>query len=723
MTLDVNGYELRLEADLQAIEQRIVAASLGKPMIDLHKTWNKGGVPWGIVGEFARDREVALTAADFAKGTIRVMVPCKLVLCESIAFNPNAPTHLTDSTDPSREVAIDPNRELDWFPTSDQAAYFKVGEASHPGTAGLPGATPTQAYRLGFFAAITVEHGEGTIIDLNGFRLACHPQFAMQQRFHALIELANQPFIPGQGPAQFGRELRPARLAWIRNGEMGRSSHHGIHGNGMHDILISDVTFRDYEVAAISLNGGRRIVIRDCQLEGTSTDVPVLGSYSAGRFVRLIARSRLAIAKEWLTDTANATSPDKADVEALTSALETALGPLNEAMNTMFNAVHFPASGAVAPALFNNSTGLADGNPYGIAIHARGVLVNAFLCNGPTLAQANDAARAFECTDVTLRRVNIAHTRGAVREVLALAIQPNNAVVTDAAGSAFRFFGHDSALNGHSDAQPAEMDDDGNPTLTEVGRAQIAIAALERKLVDLEQISSAIAVQIIPPQLVAWANTPNWRILKAGGKDYRIEPDQSIRFRVLGNGDSMFHVNKGAIGLFVQGVDGLTLDRVSVSNVANLGLPGSTKPGRYKGPDDGGHPNQGWQTGYTGADARGIYVGACSNVTAADISASAVDSRYGSAWGVSIAGGSANVDSDGILIGDVSAGSDYQAKTAQQPRDRLPNTPPEAIGLYVDRFSTDVGICGLHLMGRVASVLPKDGVGIRIESPTTDVES
>lgn len=77
-----------LDLALSEIERRINWNDRDKRTCDhpilLHKHWNAEN--WGIVGEFARDRVVALTNADFARGTLRVLVPCKLVFCESISF-------------------------------------------------------------------------------------------------------------------------------------------------------------------------------------------------------------------------------------------------------------------------------------------------------------------------------------------------------------------------------------------------------------------------------------------------------------------------------------------------------------------------------------------------------------------------------------------------------------------------------------------------------------
>ena len=257
-----------------------------------------GIVPWST---FARDQAahcgkvVELRAADFQSGTLRIKESCTLRLRESVLVNPNRPSIPADG---QRAPGVLPRaRRRDWFPDlSDpqQRAEYGTGDVA-------------RAYRLGFFASIAIET-EGVILDLGGHTLQMHPEFALQQRFHALIELADQPFIMGQGPADFGQTLRSAKRVWIRNGTLGRSAHHGIHGNGAEDILISDLVLRDYEVAAIALNGGEGLAIEDCRLEGHRTDTPVLGTYSAGRFMRRLAYSllgRVPASPSWGASTTN----------------------------------------------------------------------------------------------------------------------------------------------------------------------------------------------------------------------------------------------------------------------------------------------------------------------------------------------------------------------------------------------------------------------------------
>ena len=140
---------------------------------------------------------ITLRQSDFNFGTYRIRESGRYRLGENISFKPNGDTNFR--------------------PKASQASLYP--------TSGAEG-----AYRLGFFAAITVETSD-VVLDLNGFSLDQHRDHALQQRFFSLIELADQPFIPRQGPADFGSSILAASKVVVQNGRLGLSSHHGIHGN------------------------------------------------------------------------------------------------------------------------------------------------------------------------------------------------------------------------------------------------------------------------------------------------------------------------------------------------------------------------------------------------------------------------------------------------------------------------------------------------------------
>ena len=92
-------------------------------------------------------------------------------------------------------------------------------------------------YSLGFFAAIVIA-ADNVYLNLCGHRIEQSKAFALQQRFFAIIELADAPFIPNQGPGDFSKKIRSCRNVSIRRGTLGRSSHHGIHGNFSREFIV-----------------------------------------------------------------------------------------------------------------------------------------------------------------------------------------------------------------------------------------------------------------------------------------------------------------------------------------------------------------------------------------------------------------------------------------------------------------------------------------------------
>ena len=60
----------------------------------------------------------------------------------------------------------------------------------------------------------------------------------------------------------------------------------GIHGNENSNVQVSAVDFTEFEVAAVSLNNVDTLEISNCNIIQNRQDVPVVGLYSAARFIR-----------------------------------------------------------------------------------------------------------------------------------------------------------------------------------------------------------------------------------------------------------------------------------------------------------------------------------------------------------------------------------------------------------------------------------------------------
>ena len=211
---------------------------------------------------------VGLYQSDFDNGTVRITKPGVYRLMENITFNPNAPATLNDYLP-----------EISFKPTPQQSSLYD--------TQGGP-------YSLGFFhAAITIETTDsaGVILDMNGKIIKQSDGHYFNQRFYAHIELGSSPFIRGQGPASFNNEnelnqtsYRSAGNVWITNGNFGLSSHHAIHGNTMYNVILSNLDITDFEVAGISINGGKNVMIEDVSIHDSKQDLPMNALLSQSLF-------------------------------------------------------------------------------------------------------------------------------------------------------------------------------------------------------------------------------------------------------------------------------------------------------------------------------------------------------------------------------------------------------------------------------------------------------
>lgn len=264
------------------------------------------------------DHTTHLNASDFEKGTYRITTPGRYLLTEHITFSPN------------------------------------------PRNSGVP--TPAQrrshyaskAYHLGFFTAIAIEC-DNVMIDLQGFTLEQSVLHQKQQRFYSNIELSSSPFPAGAGPSDFGSPTQPCSNVIVKNGVLGRSAHHGIHGNDATNVILERLEIRDAEVAALSLNGCRYLLIRHNtfhRIGRSHFNSKLSQSTFALPFLEKIERH--SPKAPFITRNKHSTVEDVAT--ALREAIRMAKGPLRD-----------------IPDFMKSQDGLSDANVYGMVIAGRGI--------------------------------------------------------------------------------------------------------------------------------------------------------------------------------------------------------------------------------------------------------------------------------------------------------------------------------------------------------------
>jgi len=217
-----------------------------------------------------------LYAADFAPGTYRIKEPGTYILMEDIEFDWNA-----------GDINDNPNGDGGWWPSEDDESYPGWG-------------TTRDEYFMGYFAGITIE-SDNVVIDLNGHKLQQSKAFFYQQGFFSDIEVQSQPFIPSQGVGFFGSDPQFPENVVIKNGYLGRTSHHCIHGNYNKNLLIEDIVCSDFSTHGIQLNGFDGATLRNVEVGPSNNEQYLASEYTHYRFV--LERLRTIIEEENPTET------------------------------------------------------------------------------------------------------------------------------------------------------------------------------------------------------------------------------------------------------------------------------------------------------------------------------------------------------------------------------------------------------------------------------------
>lgn len=449
-----------------------------------------------------------LSQKDTENGTIRIREPGYYVLSEDLIFHPN----------PSNSFK----------PTSEQT--IGGADAVYP-------LAPHGAYNLGFFAGITIE-SDDVAIDLNGFKIEQSPEFNLLQRFYAHIELASSPFIPKQGPSNFGDSIKVPTNVMIKNGTLGKSSHHGIHGNSMTNVTIEDVTFENFEVAAIALNGGKNICIKDCIIKQMNTNIKTLSLFSQSLFT-LPHLKRIESRDSTLSLNLNSES------KTITTIIEELEREVELAKNYALN--DLPYNG-----ILKNHSGLYDGNAYGIVLTSRGVVIGDFKPMRPDDMEGNQ--------DITIQNVSINNIITDGVEIIGINCDENT---NDA--DEVKAYGKDQFVGPVGDVLDYDLitDLDGKYKPNVYTNAQLIIS---KHGIDKSEKGTAN----ISEEIINWAESDS--SIYGMIRENRDDPmeDGKCNYKIVGR-DSMGHVMKGNIGLFISQGKNIRANNIKINNIVNKG--------------------------------------------------------------------------------------------------------------------------------------------------------
>ena len=488
-----------------------------------------------------------------------------------------------------------------------------------------------RAFGIGFFAAIVVQANDVTV-DLNGHTLKQSAEHALQQRFYANIELANQPFIPSQGPHNFGSGLIPASNCCIKNGHLDRASHHGIHGNNNNNILLLNLTLKNYEIAGISMNGFTNLVMDNCHLMGQATNIPVKGLFSSGRFIRLYLNQ---IASHLVSlKVAGEFKPAYRIKKELRQALNTTYEGIlynrtwwtdrDQLITNMFGDrvnpgeyyrlfTNLSGSSDILPSGITDKQCLSDGNCYGIVLNGPGFAVEGF-----ATGIEHPGRNAY------LYNVKIEKVHGNVTEIPALMASDGSAQL-DPIGATVQL------LNDYQ-GELLSMDPRRRYTGDIVCNTQMLVAKYADLIKHLDMSRSSIS-----PNILQWVESYN-------------SLPRSQRF--ICNGDSMFHVCKGVIGLRMDNVTNIIIENSVIRSIINHGNPGIDINGEYQKD----HPKQTLNR-YNGASTRGISISSCNQILIVKTRIEQCQSINSECIGIDVMFASADCRFDQCLINDIKTGN------------------------------------------------------------------
>ena len=565
--------------------------------------------------------ETEVKQDDFLTGSYVIKTPGIYKLTENIEFNPNSHSFLNSNHQDAITLRNSNNLSL---PVS---SYY-TGDV-------LPSQFSTynpRAFGLGFFAAIVIQ-SKDVIIDLNGFEIKQSKEHALQQRFFSVFELADQPFIPSQGPHSFGNELIPATKCCIKNGTIGLSSHHGIHGNNNIDILLKDIIFQNFEVGACSLNKVHGLYCCNVEVKQNRHDIPVLGIWSSARFLRPYINHLLNT--NW-----SGTIAGK-NISTIHSELKTAI---ENTFNNVLNNNTWESSTEYK--LFGNSSGLIDGNSYGFLTNTGGVAVLGF-----------PISRLTASKDIYFNNVVIKKVFSNINEIPALKTSDGKHM-KDQIGSVFQ------TQNKDHDGNFLTINNDNTYKGNVVSNAQLAVT---KSILDGDSFGNlSVSRNSITTDVVNWANgTHTWD------------------FKFICNGDSMFHVNKGAVIFKMDATENMYLKDCICENIKNTGLLGSTlcnDNSNYKNKIGKSHLASTYN-GYGGSNTRGFSFSTSKNVFVEKCSCKNVNSSYGLTYGFDVHQNSKDIVLTDCEVIGINAGTEADI-------DNYNNNPtclPVSVGFHTEK--------------------------------------
>ncbi len=440
-------------------------------------------------------------------------------------------------------IIFDPNPPLDNSNIEDVVECCKPKLHQFKSNGGI---YDDDHYILGFFTVISVI-GSNITIDLNGYSIEFSERFALMQRFASLIELATSPFVPSQGPANFGLNFNSGENIIIRNGKLGLSSHHAIHGNSNKNILLEDLEIFNFEVAAIHFNAVDGLEINNVNIVSNRLDIPVLGIFSAATFIR-----------PFLNFLKEENIPLNLKVKGIELDSNIILNDIDNLIYETYTDLIIKNNDKIIDTyyyeLIGNKDGLLDGNCYGIVTNSFGVAVNGF----PSSFKA--PFTTIPSKNIKINNVLIEGLKTNINEIVAIGFE--DSAVNDPIGALFQIF--NKYISGDYITIESYQNDYvyiGNP----VSNAQ---AFVGKAIINgfFDGSSFDVSRNKINHIIITWIESHK---LNNYGLLSNLTNMQG--FSRMCGGDSMFHVNKGLVAVKIDGTHNFGIENCNIQNIENYG--------------------------------------------------------------------------------------------------------------------------------------------------------
>jgi hypothetical protein len=372
---------------------------------------------------------------------------------------------------------------------------------------------------FGFTAGIIIKTSD-VEIDMCGFSIKQSIQDFCLQRFFALIQLNDMPFIIGKGPIlEIRDKLVTPKNIIIKNGKFGLTSHQAILGNENNNVTLSNIHVSNFEVTGITLNNVNNLNFDNSSIRSSNSNIPLSPFFSAFIFIYRILMTIMVLYKD----------------DNIKQKINIILNEIKEILELFINIIFDIKCLDELYLLdekfdfFINKKKLSPCNVHGIKITGSGPSVDEF-------HKSINPDNLLNSTNINIKNITIENITASVDEELSLAYLDKIIHIGAGVKATFEFIRNKDAFK--------------------------IIKSIKSLLNEHPLINKYLKSDIINNQIYDAIDTINL--------DNKLDKDAHL-FSILRNCDSMGHINKGVIGARFGSIKCLNIDKLKISNIKNTG--------------------------------------------------------------------------------------------------------------------------------------------------------